>query len=309
MAEPNTRSEPVGFFDLQRRVVSHMTSESWKNIPHVTYLYEPDVTKFIEEFNGLAETKTEQDHRISINTIMLRVIIEGLKTSPKLNSRIQYNHVKGEGTLTISTQINISIPWLLPDGRLITPVLSNTEAMTVDELSNAIAALGGKIKNTNIDEMLYQAARKDTLDELKKFHLDVLRRVFAVELGIHRIKKLTGQDRRDYYRIPSEDRLPAENLTQGTVTVSNIGSLYKEQKGAFGILEIIPPQIFAIGLGAIQEKPGVFVNDRGQKEIGIRKVIPMCLAFDHRAVDFNVLIPFLKRLDEIFAEPGVIRTW
>ncbi len=29
-------------FDIQRRVVSHMVTTSWQNVPHVAYLYEPD---------------------------------------------------------------------------------------------------------------------------------------------------------------------------------------------------------------------------------------------------------------------------
>lgn len=95
----------------------------------------------------------------------------------------------------------------------------------------------------------------------------------------------------------------------GTVTISNIGSLYKEQKGSFALLEIIPPQVFAVGIGSIQERPGVYFQKNGNKEIGIRKTLPMCLVFDHRAVDFSSIIPFLKKLDEIFAKPYVIHRW
>ena len=41
-------------FGIQRKIVANMTTESWQNIPHVSYQYEPDVTKFMEEFkNGI----------------------------------------------------------------------------------------------------------------------------------------------------------------------------------------------------------------------------------------------------------------
>jgi pyruvate dehydrogenase E2 component (dihydrolipoamide acetyltransferase) len=149
----------------------------------------------------------------------------------------------------------------------------------------------------------------DTIKELKHFNLNVLQRILAAKVTFHPIRNLSGKDKKDYYLIPEDDRLTSENLTSATVTISNIGSLYKDQKGFFCILEIVPPQIFAIGLGAIQEKPGVFLNDHGEKEIGIRKIIPMCLAFDHRAVDFIELIPFLQKMDEIFAKPDVIHSW
>ena len=33
-------------FGIQRKIVANMTTESWETIPHVSYLYEPDVTAF-----------------------------------------------------------------------------------------------------------------------------------------------------------------------------------------------------------------------------------------------------------------------
>jgi pyruvate dehydrogenase E2 component (dihydrolipoamide acetyltransferase) len=189
---------------------------------------------------------------------------------------------------------------------MITPVIPDTGALTLDELSDAVSALEQKINNTNIDELLYRAVVADTFEELGKFHLSVLQRILA---NVFRIKGLSGKEKRDYDQKPEQERLTEKNLTSGTVTISNIGSLYKEQKGYFGILEIIPPQIFAVGLGAVQEKPGVYVRVDGQKDIGIRKILPMCLVFDHRAVDFNAIVPFMKKLDEIFSAPGVIQHW
>lgn len=296
-------------FDLQRKVVSHMTTMSWKNIPHVSYLYEPDITEFYNEFSILTKKRNEKDKKISLNTILLKAIIEGLKAAPELNSWIEYNHRKGEGSIRLCNNINISLPWLLPDGRMITPVISNVESMTLEALSNTIFEMGKKIKNTNVDELLYQAVISDTFQELKKFRFGIIRRVLASKISFHPTNGLSGKEKKDYYKTSAFHRLSENNLVSGTVTVSNIGSLYKEQRGYFGILEIIPPQIFAIGLGAIQERPGVYVCEDGHKEIGIRKVLPMCLAFDHRAIDFNTLVPFMKKLDEIFANPDIIQNW
>jgi pyruvate/2-oxoglutarate dehydrogenase complex dihydrolipoamide acyltransferase (E2) component len=296
-------------FDLQRRVVSHMTSASWQNIPHVSFLYEPDITDFCQEFEALAEEKNIIGRKISLNTILLRVIVEGLKSAPELNALLAYHHQKGEGTVHVCEDINISVPWMLPDGKMITPVLSHTETMTLNQLSDAVSQLREKIAHTNVDEMLYRAIVSDTLQELRSFHLGIFRRIFAAKVSFHQVNGLSGKEKREYYSIPEQNRLTAENLISGTVTVSNIGSLYKEQRGYFGILQIIPPQIFSVGLGAVQERPGVYVREDGQKDIGIRKVLPMCLAFDHRAVDFSAVIPFLKRLDEVFSKPYVIHNW
>lgn len=296
-------------FDLQRKVVSHMTTASWQHIPHVSYAYEPDITDFCNEYKQLAEKKSKFGNKISFNTIMIKAIIEGLLAAPELNSYIEYNDKKGEGQTYILDEINISLPWLLTDGKMITPIISKAEKMSLIEISNYISNLSKRIENTNIDEMLYRAVLIDTVNELKKFNLGIIRRIIASKLGRDRVKGLEGKEKEAYYKIPENQRLTEKDIMCGTVTVSNIGSLYKEQKGFFSLLEIIPPQVFAIGIGSVQEKPGVYIGRNGNKEIGVRKFLPMCLAFDHRAVDFSSMVPFLKSLDEIFANPKVIHKW
>ena len=36
-------------FDIQRKIVSNMTSESWETIPHASFIYDADVTDFMKE--------------------------------------------------------------------------------------------------------------------------------------------------------------------------------------------------------------------------------------------------------------------
>ena len=40
-------------FGIQRKIVAAMTTDSWQNIPHVSYMYEPDVTAFYKEFKKI----------------------------------------------------------------------------------------------------------------------------------------------------------------------------------------------------------------------------------------------------------------
>jgi pyruvate dehydrogenase E2 component (dihydrolipoamide acetyltransferase) len=297
-------------FDLQRIVVSHKTLESWRSVPHVCYVYEPDITDFYEEYIKLAKIRDNAGLKISFNTIMLKVIAEGLLKAPSLNSCIEYNKRRAEGILHILESINISMPWLLADGRMITPVIHNAGKMSVNDISEYITKLSERIKKTNIDEMLYRTIIADTVDELRQFKiLKVIGRMITALASNNQVKGLSGKGKKHYYKIPGKERLTEHDILNGTVTVSNIGSLYKEQRGFFTLLEVIPPQVFAVGIGSVQEKPGVYISREGKKEIGIRKTLPMCLAFDHRAVDFNAVIPFIKRLDELFYNPDIIHKW
>ena len=40
-------------FDIQRKIVSNMTSESWETIPHSSFIYDADVTDFMKELKAL----------------------------------------------------------------------------------------------------------------------------------------------------------------------------------------------------------------------------------------------------------------
>lgn len=302
----------IRLFDLTRKVVAHKTFSSWKNKPHVTYLYEPDITEFYKFFenrskNDQCEYATAE--KLSFNTVIIKAIVEALKSAPALNAYVDYNVSSGTGRLLICEEINISIPWLLADRRMITPVLVNAGKLNLRELSGQISSLARRIEKTNIDEMLSEAVVFDTIHEIKKLNINMIKRIFYAKWGPYKLNRLKGQARKEYYRIPVKERLTGKDIMNGTITISNIGSLYKEQKGFFGMLEIIEPQVCAIGIGAIQDKAGVYCNESGNPEIGIRKILPICIAFDHRAGDFDMLVPFLKNMDYIFANPGMINNW
>jgi len=280
--------------------------------PHVTYLYEPDITDFYAEFNNLVAERSQmatEPHKISFNTIMLKAIVEGLLAAPKLNSLLEYNHRTTDGRLLVCADINISLPWLLADGRMITPIIAKADKMSLNDISDTITILGQKIERTNIDEMLYEAIYADTVGELKRLNLGMISRIISSTFGRQKLIRLHGDEKKRYYSLPEEYRLTKKDIMNGTVTVSNIGSLYREQHGNFGLLEVVPPQVLVVGISAIQEKPGIFLNNAQNQQIGIRKFLPICLAFDHRAVDFGILVPFLKRLDKTFAHPQEIYSW
>ncbi len=306
---PKSKELDIRALDLPRKVVSHMTSKSWREVPHVSYIYEPDITDLLAEFRALSEAFASRGQKITFNTLMLKIIAEGIKAAPILNSSIEYSAGSVTGKITANRQINISIPWLLEDGKIITPSICDVNDMSLLEISDKVNDISKRLKNTNINELLYKTAMTHTIEDLKKGRIFALRRVLAAKLSRHPIKGLSGKAKQEYYDITPEERLTEKDILSASVTVSNIGSLHKGLKGHFSLLEIVPPQVFVAGIGAIQEKPSVFIGESGEKEIGIRKILPICLAFDHRAMDFISLVPFMERLDEIFENPQQIRLW
>ncbi len=296
-------------FGLQRKIVANMTSESWKNIPHVTYNYEADVTDLLTELKKINLQRNKED-KITVNTLMLKVIAEGLKAAPAMNAHLDYNSFLVRGKIDTFEEINISIPMVMSDGRMMTVNVRGFEKMGLDEISDRIADVRRRMENTILEEAMYEASFANTINELKKGKiLKAAGRLFGAKTGKHKIRLLSGKDKRNYYSISEEDRLTGFDIEQGTVTVSNLGSLDRSLTGSVSLIEIIPPQVAAFGIGAIQDKIECATDSCGIKSADFRKILPICIAFDHRALDFGDVIPFIRRCDSIFRNPEVIHNW
>ncbi len=309
MAKEKMKKIRTEHFGIQRKIVANMTSESWESIPHVTYNYEPDVTEFMIEYKRLNENCKPED-KITLNTLMLKIIVEGLRANPVMNSHIEFNRKLVRGEIKTYEDINISMPMVLPNGEMMTINLHNFENKSLDEMVDYIQDVNRRVKNTNLNEVMFDVSLDNTLTALKSGKISqTFYRLIGSKTGKHKVKTLSGKAKKAYEAIPESDRLTKRDIEQGTITVSNIGSVYRAQRGETCLLEIVPPQVCAIALGAVQDKPVVIVNEAGEKEIAIRQIMPLCIAFDHRALDFGEIVPFIKRLDEIFEEPEIIHTW
>lgn len=296
-------------FGLQRKIVANMTTESWQTIPHVAYNYEADVTDLLVQLKKINAGRSI-DKRITINTLMLKVIAEGLKASPQMNAHISYNQKLVRGRTDSFEEINISVPMIMPTGEMMTINVRGFEWMNLDNIGAKFADIRRRAENTILDEAMYEVSFANTLNELKKGRiLKALGRLIGAKTGKNKIKLLTGEARRKYYSISEKDRLTGRDIEQGTVTVSNLGSLDRSLRGSVSLLEVIPPQVAAFGLGAIQDKVVCATDSCGIKSADFRKIMPICIAFDHRALDFGDIVPFIKKCDSIFENPQIINDW
>lgn len=296
-------------FGIQRKIVAAMTEESWKNIPHVTFIYEPEVSRFFDEYKKINLGRSADD-KITFNTLMVKAITEGIKAAPIMNSHIEYNSRLVRGTVKTYENINISMATVLPSGEMMTTNCRDFDKKDLDEMTAYIKDLRRRAEQSDLTEAMYSVSFNRTLKTIKEGRLvEAFFRIIGAKTGKHRVKTLSGKAKRAYKAIPETERLTDRDIEQGTITISNIGSLDLGQRGAVGLLEIIPPQVCAIGIGAVQKKAVVKQNSKGKDEVVPGKVLPICIAFDHRTMDFGDIVPFTKKLDEIFANPEVIHSW
>lgn len=299
-----TRTE---HFDIQRKIVANMTTESWEQIPHVAYVYEADVTDLMTEFKKLRSTSKT---KITLNTVLMKAIIEGLKAAPVMNSHLSHNRKLVRGELKTFEDINISMPMLLPDGRMMTVNLRDFQNKSLLAMTDYIADVTRRAENTNLNEVMFDVSLDNTITGLKQGKVkQTVSRLIGSKTGKHKVHTLRGAAKKAYYSIPEKDRLTKKDIEQGTTTISNIGSIYREHKGSCALLEIIPPQTTAFAIDSIQKRPRVITDAQGNDTIAVRQILPITIAMDHRALDYGDIIPFMRKLDEIFANAEVLKQW
>ena len=295
-------------FGLQRKIVANMTTESWREVPHCAVLYEPDVTDFWQTWQRLRRTPAWEG--ISLNTVLLYTCTLGLLAAPELNAHLRYRHGTVSGEIRRFRTVNISMPATLPDGSMMTLNVRGCESKTLRELSDYVADLHRRMAGTSVDDALFEVSLGNTVKLLKRGKLGTIAgRLIGTKVGNGPIHRLRGDEKRVYRALPATEKLTGRDIEQGTVLVSNIGSLFRGSWNPPTLIEIIPPMVCALCIGGFTEKPGIVTRADGSKTVEPRWFLPINICLDHRALDYGGAAPFCRRLDEVFARPEGMVKW
>jgi 2-oxoglutarate dehydrogenase E2 component (dihydrolipoamide succinyltransferase) len=117
-------------------------------------------------------------------------------------------------------------------------------------------------------------------------------------------KSLLGiiKDVNDLAERARKNSLLPDEIQGGTFTVTNFGTF----DSLTGTPIINQPQVAILGIGAIRKKPVVVETLQGDL-IGIRHIMILSLAYDHRVVDGAMGGMFLKKMKEILENWDVNR--
>jgi 2-oxoglutarate dehydrogenase E2 component (dihydrolipoamide succinyltransferase) len=95
----------------------------------------------------------------------------------------------------------------------------------------------------------------------------------------------------DLAKRARENKLVPDDLTDGTYTMSNVGSF----GNVMGTPIIVQPQVAIMAFGAVQKKPAVIETPFGDS-LGIRHLMFMSHSYDHRVVDGALGGMFVRRV-------------
>ena len=294
-------------FCVQRRVVAHKTAEAWLDTPHVSVLYDLDTSALSAAVRRCNADPKYGGARITLNSVLLKVIAAALAHSPEMNGHIWYDRHASVGRVTPVEAVHIAIPLRMDDGRMVTPILRDVHTRSLRDVCLGVEDIRRRLARTNLDCLLMEAGLEDTWQRLRRGELvTVLRRLYSNFIGPYRLGRPTLAERRAHKGIPATERLVPADLLDATTLVSNVGSSVPNLRLRLGLIMIISPNTTAIGLGPSRPTPVAVPGPDGEYRVEVRPMMPVTLCFDHRAMDFEHVTGFLKELERIAADPGPV---
>ncbi len=295
--------------DFLRKATGYTLTISQQTIPVAGFVREADVTKLWEVYEKL-HSDSSRPIKISFNTLMLRFFAECLKSAPILNAHLKYKPFNASGTLTYKGSVEVSMPVILPNGRMIPLILHDAGSKNLDEMAFAVSEIERKAYNTILDETLYDVAVKRMLDLAKHGHVFQAAATGLSSLfGKNKVKFAPHKIRREYRKnVKPEDRLCADDIGEGTVCISDLGSIYSGN-GFATTSPVLQPTTAVIAFGRVRDEDKVYKKEDGQLDLKTVKILPITILFDHKIGGFPDIVPFLNKMDSLFENPEEMLDW
>ena len=128
-----------------RTVTADHLSYAWATIPHVTQFDKADITLLEQVRKGYNPKVEKAGGKLTITSILIKVIAAGMKAFPKFNSSIDMDKKE----IIYKKYYNVGIAVDTENG-LIVPVIKNADKKNLTELSVEMGQLAEKARNRKI---------------------------------------------------------------------------------------------------------------------------------------------------------------
>ncbi len=303
----------IEYMSIRDRMMSNVLVNSQKEIPGVACTYEADVTKLLEVFKKL---KGECGYELTFNTLMMKILVEGLKEAPRLNAHFKYNHRATSGKLIIKKHIDVSMAICLNGGKTFQVKVLHLEDKTLKQTAYLAEDAKRRIKNTRLGTVMFAISRQRLVGEMSRGRfISPVCQFFSACFGKGKLVSLPKILMKSFKRPPNKgerkayDGLKRNELNEGTVCFTNWGPLYDNLNVNITYIPPLYPQVFLFGMGRVKNSEFVYKDENGNLQLGNKKILPLSLVFDHKIGGASDLVPFIRKLDEIFENPEIILNW
>lgn len=301
----------IEYMTIRDRLTSNVLVNSQREIPGTACSKEADVTGLWEEFKKL---KASVPYELTFNTLMVKILVEGLKAAPRLNAHFEYNHRSTSGRLIIKKHIDVALAVCLDSGETFQIKIKHLEEKNLEETAFEIEEVKRKLQNTNLKRVMFKVGGQRMLGLASKGKIgSTLAQFRSAYFGKAKIAKFSKLFKKKYRTVNTSgkpyDGLRADDFTEGTVCYTNWGTLYDKLDVDITYIPPLYPQVFLFASGRVRDKEYVYKDENGILQLGTKKILPLSLIFDHKIGGANDIMPFIKKLDEILENPSIIHTW
>jgi 2-oxoglutarate dehydrogenase E2 component (dihydrolipoamide succinyltransferase) len=130
--------------NMRKAIASHMVNSLLETSPHVTSVFEMDMSNIIEHRKWHKAEYAELGVKLTFTAYFLAAVVKAVKEVPQVNARFH------EDALELFSDINIGVGTALGDKGLVVPVVQQVQSMNLFSIAQALNSQTEKARNGNI---------------------------------------------------------------------------------------------------------------------------------------------------------------
>lgn len=130
--------------NIRRTIADHMVDSLLKTSPHVTSVFEMDMSRIIAHRQQHKQQYADDDVKLTYTAYFLAAIVKAVQHSPEVNARFH------EHALEIFNDINIGVGTALGDKGLVVPVVKMVQNLSLLEIARALTIQTTKARDGNL---------------------------------------------------------------------------------------------------------------------------------------------------------------
>lgn len=140
-ATGSIRSHNMPLDPMRKSIAAHMVQSLLHTSPHVTTVFEADLSRIIAHRKNHKNKFKEQGVNLTLSAYFVEACVHAIKKVPTVNSRFADSHIE------IYDDINIGIATALEDKGLVVPVLQNAHAKNLLGIAQSLQQITDKARS------------------------------------------------------------------------------------------------------------------------------------------------------------------
>jgi 2-oxoglutarate dehydrogenase E2 component (dihydrolipoamide succinyltransferase) len=130
--------------NMRKAIANHMVKSLLETSPHVTSVFEMDMSNIIEHRKWHKTEYAELGVKLTFTAYFLAAVVKAVKEVPQVNARFH------ENALELFSDINIGVGTALGDKGLVVPVVQQVQSMNLFSIAQALNSQTEKARSGNI---------------------------------------------------------------------------------------------------------------------------------------------------------------